>query len=1306
MSKVTSILFALMFVLVSASAYFANGNENEYDENGIELANTEVIYLSTGADLPLCDDRNQGRIYFVYDSKEFLVCWKGQHEEISMKGDTGPRGDVGKDGAKLIIMSVPITSGNCKTGGERFVLGLDEDASGNLSYAEQAIGKTFDICNGAHSLVESEDFTSGLSECQTGSGVVIHHGIDLDNSGTLNTSERDANQRMVICDGTNGANGDDASLIEHQTIAVGDSVCPKGGSRIFIADDLDDNGTLSDLEIQNGKTITLCNGIDGNDGASGNSVMESREATVSECPHGGKTITYGTHLNNTSGNIVNVDAATGDELPGSEMSVCNGASGTHSLIQVNRVEDSHPFCNGAGATVVWYGVDSNNDGNLNATEKQESVICHGTDGIRGADGSNGTVSLTKITPYNGTDCSGLGFLIQSGLDLDGSGTLETSEVSSSHVGCHGEDGDTYLTITTSFTSPSVDATASNCPSGGVKIQTGLDNDNDGVFDNPSSVETEYICHGSKSLVISSDASVDDCPSGGVVYQSGNDTNLNNTLEAGEISSTTVICNGDHAIAEAHNLNLSSLGNTGSPTPFEQALLTILNETSEPTGFTAWVSGLDSSRNSCVLMQVGAMLHLTGRDTNNDNNLEFTELATANLVCHVRDGVNGTNGTNGSNVIVTVTNITSEEALNFGTNCPNGGKIINSGLDNGDGGAVANDGTLSESEIDKSEIMCDNRHAEMVLTKLENLQDFGSCLIARQLSYGVDDNRNRLLDPEEIDFITTFCIHFYSFFMEDTYPGTDGSLDAEKWGNHIGHFTEAGGSMYYFAKVKGTSDYTALFVKHPWSEPIQISNDNMFTDDPSGFHSDGEKVYFRTRGKAPNDNGVELWVSDGTMTGTFELADINANGNSVSNDVGSWQAATVNGITYFGAYDGTSRELWMTNGTRAGTCQVSDIRGSTPTINSSNPSWWYEPEAWGNGPMYLTADDHTDSLVFVYRNWNNSAYLYKYDHSASSDTADCSTSTTANFNTEAFHNLSYLGQMSNVNYMPIALGDGSVVFESDCRAPGTASIEHCLVTVDVNQSIGEINAIDSNFSNWNDIGRFSPTHIKLGTNHFNGHDGANFHKPSWTNESGASVDESFHLSLGPSDHGVVNGVYYFAADAGNGIGRELYAYQPANTTAWLVKDINSNGGSISWGQFETVRDRLYFKANDGQNGTELWATDGTSNGTFMLANIGPGAASGNVYRITADISSIYFIADDSIHGSELWHSDGTTDGTVMLTNHNGNDDCFHQPTSTPMTIDDYYGEIIAVGPMVYYIGDDGIHGMELFEAYFFTSTTPW
>ena len=57
---------------------------------------------------------------------------------------------------------------------------------------------------------------------------------------------------------------------------------------------------------------------------------------------------------------------------------------------------------------------------------------------------------------------------------------------------------------------------------------------------------------------------------------------------------------------------------------------------------------------------------------------------------------------------------------------------------------------------------------------------------------------------------------------------------------------------------------------------------------------------------------------------------------------------------------------------------------------------------------------------------------------------------------------------------------------------------------------------------------------------------------------------------------------------------------------MVKDINPGGSSVPLG-FASVGNMLYFTANDGVNGRELWKTDGTSAGTVLVKDINSGLA---------------------------------------------------------------------------------------------------
>lgn len=88
--------------------------------------------------------------------------------------------------------------------------------------------------------------------------------------------------------------------------------------------------------------------------------------------------------------------------------------------------------------------------------------------------------------------------------------------------------------------------------------------------------------------------------------------------------------------------------------------------------------------------------------------------------------------------------------------------------------------------------------------------------------------------------------------------------------------------------------------------------------------------------------------------------------------------------------------------------------------------------------------------------------------------------------------------------------------------------------------------------------------------------------------------------------------------------------------------------------------VYFFADDGTHGYELWATDGTVAGTQMVKDINPGTAGSITYLKTTTYSNselpyrlemfngrLYFAADDGIHGRELWSTDGTTQGTTIF-----------------------------------------------------------
>jgi trimeric autotransporter adhesin len=101
------------------------------------------------------------------------------------------------------------------------------------------------------------------------------------------------------------------------------------------------------------------------------------------------------------------------------------------------------------------------------------------------------------------------------------------------------------------------------------------------------------------------------------------------------------------------------------------------------------------------------------------------------------------------------------------------------------------------------------------------------------------------------------------------------------------------------------------------------------------------------------NGQELWCTDGTSAGTHIVRDI-APGN---NSPGIMRLTVVNDIVYFFAADGVNGvELWRSDGTLSGTHIVTDIKKGPESSIPENPSTGAIASI--GGILYIAADDGT------------------------------------------------------------------------------------------------------------------------------------------------------------------------------------------------------------------------------------------------------------------------------------------------------------------------------------------------------------
>jgi len=194
----------------------------------------------------------------------------------------------------------------------------------------------------------------------------------------------------------------------------------------------------------------------------------------------------------------------------------------------------------------------------------------------------------------------------------------------------------------------------------------------------------------------------------------------------------------------------------------------------------------------------------------------------------------------------------------------------------------------------------------------------------------------------------------------------------------------------------------------------------------------------------------------------------------------------------------------------------------------------------------------------------------------------------------------------------------------------------------------------------------------------------------------------YFSSSPQGLTNVNGVLYFTADDGAN-GRELWKSDGTEDGTVMVKDIDDGStydeqsltdvpNASDPQQLTNVNGTLYFTADDGVGGRELWTSDGTEDGTVMVKDIDsestdsvPNAS--DPQELTAVGGTLYFTADDGVGGRELWKSDGTPGGTEMVA------DIFPDSTdSVPNASDPQH--LTAVGGTLYFTADDGTNGREL------------
>jgi ELWxxDGT repeat protein len=401
-------------------------------------------------------------------------------------------------------------------------------------------------------------------------------------------------------------------------------------------------------------------------------------------------------------------------------------------------------------------------------------------------------------------------------------------------------------------------------------------------------------------------------------------------------------------------------------------------------------------------------------------------------------------------------------------------------------------------------------------------------------------------------------------------------------------------------------------------------------DPDNFYISNGKLFFTATSAS---TGRELWVSDGTLAGTKMLLDINSGaGNAFDNTTYLPGFVEYNGKLYFSAFSSTTGyELWTSDGTTTGTVLLKDIYlGTFGNV-------WHQKAVY-NGKLYFSADGGTASgagqELYVTDGTVAGTVMLK-DIIPGGGSASPMDFTVCN---------------GKLLFTAIQTSVGRELFSTDGTAGGTQMVK------DINP--GGATAFSG-------LGIQHPMVLLFNKVLFAADDGVNGEE-LWVSDgtptgtvmvrnlmAGSASSNPFAMNW----YTVYNNKAYFWA---NGMSQIWCSNGTSIGTVNLgplsIFRPNIAPNLYTPNTFAVYKDRLFFSASDHSVPTpdeELWVTDGSSLGTKQVKNIctatTAGFDGGSPYQMIVYKNMLYFQARPTTLSTnyQLFKSDSTAAGTTML-----------------------------------------------------------
>ncbi len=373
-----------------------------------------------------------------------------------------------------------------------------------------------------------------------------------------------------------------------------------------------------------------------------------------------------------------------------------------------------------------------------------------------------------------------------------------------------------------------------------------------------------------------------------------------------------------------------------------------------------------------------------------------------------------------------------------------------------------------------------------------------------------------------------------------------------------------------------------------------------------------------------NEGRELWASDGTTAGTVLLRDIYP-GTASSNpsDFVNVQNGA-NDYVLFAANDGVvGEELWITNKFTAFTQLLEDC---APGAVSSAPSAFVVDDST-NAPFALFS---VQSATIGSEPWISNAtaagtLLLK-------DVRGPVVSSTP-------RELTTLGTTAVACFAAGEPTFGTELWKTNATTAGTTLVKDIKPGSDGSGPQGLMSALGKLFFRADDGVSGTEPWVSDGTT------AGTFLLADLTVGTGSSVPHTFTL--------FGSYVYFGATDQVDGF--EVWRTDGTTAGTTRVTDLVPGAQGSNPNNLVVSNGKLFFAATTTAHGTELWSTDGTAAGTALVEDINPGVASAGPAGVLVPFawnSLVLFGADSGSGDLDLWRSDGTAAGTFMIGDFDG------------------------------------------------------